>query len=68
MKAVAHGKSRWEEIKEHLERAEGRSISDSVLSRLLKALVDSSFLEKISEGRNIYYQIPDPMLESCFRG
>lgn len=68
MKAVASGKQRWEEIKEHLERVEGKSISDSVLSRLLKGLVDSSFLEKVSEGRNVYYRIPDPVLESCFKG
>ncbi len=67
MRAVAGGKRTWEEIKEHLERKEGKTISDSVLARLLKALVDSSFLEKVREGKNVYYRIPDPILEACFR-
>ncbi|WP_456444222.1 AAA family ATPase [Thermococcus sp.] len=67
MRAVAGGKRTWEEIKEHLERKEGKSIADSVLARLLKGLVDSSFLEKRIEGRNVYYVIPDPILEACFK-
>ncbi|CAD5244879.1 ATPase [Thermococcus camini] len=67
MRAIAGGKRTWEEIKEHLERKEGRSIADSVLARLLKGLVDSSFLEKRIEGRNVHYVIPDPILEACFK-
>lgn len=67
MRAVAGGKRTWEEIKEHLERREGKSMADSVLARLLKGLVDSSFLEKRIEGRNVYYRIPDPILEACFK-
>jgi len=67
MRAIAYGRRTWEEIKEHLERKEGKSVSDSVLARLLKALVDSSFLEKVKEGRNAYYHIPDPILEACFK-
>lgn len=67
MKAVANGKNTWETIKEHLEMMEGGSIADSVLARLLKALVDSSFLQKVREGRNVYYRIPDPVLEAGFR-
>ncbi len=67
MRAVAGGKRTWEEIKEHLERKEGKTTADSVLARLLKALVDSSFLEKVREGKNVYYRIPDPILEACFR-
>ncbi len=67
MRAIASGKRTWEEIKEHLERKEGKSIADSVLARLLKGLVDSSFLEKRIEGRNVYYVIPDPILEACFK-
>ncbi len=66
-RAVAGGKRTWEEIKEYLERKEGKTISDSVLARLLKALVDSSFLEKVREGRNVYYIIHDPILEACFK-
>ena len=66
MRAIASGKRTWEEIKEHMERKEGKTISDSVLARLLKALVDSSFLEKVREGRNVHYRIPDPILEACF--
>ena len=67
MRAVAGGKRTWEEIKGHLEKKEGKSIADSVLARLLKGLVDSSFLEKRIEGRNVYYVIPDPILEACFK-
>ncbi|WP_148267295.1 AAA family ATPase [Thermococcus cleftensis] len=67
MRAVASGRRTWEGIKEHLEMREGRSIADSVLARLLKALVDSSFLEKKREGRNVRYSIPDPILEECFK-
>ena len=67
MRAVAEGKRTWEEIKEHLERKEGKTIADSVLARLLNALVDSSFLEKVKDGRNVYYRIPDPILEACFK-
>ena len=67
MRAIAGGKRTWEEIKEHLERTEGKTIADSVLARLLKGLVDSSFLEKRIVGRNVYYVIPDPILEACFK-
>ena len=67
MRAVAGGKRTWEEIKGHLEKKEGKSIADSVLARLLKGLVDSSFLERRIEGRNVYYVIPDPILEACFK-
>ncbi|GAB6134584.1 AAA family ATPase [Thermococcus prieurii] len=67
MRAVASGRNTWEEIKEHLERKEGKSIADSVLARLLKALVDSSFLQKVKEGRNVHYKIPDPVLEAVFK-
>ncbi|KUH33449.1 ATPase [Thermococcus celericrescens] len=67
MRAIAGGKRTWEEIKEHLERKEGKSIADSVLARLLKGLVDSSFLEKRIERRNVYYMIPDPILEAAFK-
>ena len=67
MRAVAGGRNTWEGIKEHLERKEGKSIADSVLARLLKALVDSSFLQKVRDGRNIHYRIPDPVLEAVFK-
>ncbi|ASJ00774.1 AAA family ATPase [Thermococcus gorgonarius] len=67
MRAVASGKRTWDGIKEHLERKDGKTIADSVLARLLKGLVDSSFLEKRTEGRNVYYVIPDPILEACFK-
>jgi hypothetical protein len=67
MEAVANGKITWERIKDHLEEREGKTIADSVLSRLLKGLVNSSFLERVEEGRNVYYRIADPILEECFK-
>ncbi|AJC72141.1 ATPase [Thermococcus guaymasensis DSM 11113] len=67
MRAVANGKNTWEGIKEHLERKEGKSIADSVLARLLKALVDSSFLQKVRDGRNVRYRVSDPVLEAVFK-
>ena len=67
MRAIAGGKRTWEEIRGHLEKKEGKTIADSVLARLLKALVDSSFLEKRIEGRNVYYRIPDPIQKACFK-
>lgn len=33
----------------------------------MKALVDSSFLGKVGEERNVYYRIPDQVLEACFK-
>jgi len=46
MKAIANGKRTWSEIKRELEKHEGKTIADSVLSRILEALVKASFLEK----------------------
>ncbi len=58
LKAVAQGYSEWSKIKRYLEVEEGRKISDSIFSQLLRNLVDAGFLEKTSQG----YQIPDPIL------
>ncbi|MFA4640537.1 AAA family ATPase [Pyrococcus kukulkanii] len=63
MRAVALGNKRWSEIKEFLERREKKSISDSVVHRLLTNLVKSSFLEKV-KGE---YRIADPILEMVFK-
>ncbi|MFA4701978.1 AAA family ATPase [Pyrococcus kukulkanii] len=63
MRAVALGNKRWSEIKEFLERREKKSISDSVVHRLLTNLVKSSFLEKV-RGE---YRIADPILEMVFK-
>ncbi|AMM54380.1 AAA family ATPase [Pyrococcus kukulkanii] len=67
MKAIANGKRTWSEIKRELEKHEGKTIADSVLSRVLEALVKASFLEKIVDGRNIEYKISDPVLEYALK-
>ncbi|MFA4640982.1 hypothetical protein [Pyrococcus kukulkanii] len=65
MKAIASGKRAWSEIKRELEKHEGKTIADSVLSR--EALVKASFLEKIVDGRNIEYKISDPVLKYALK-
>ena len=62
-KAIAMDRKTWSEIKEYLESIEQRTIPDSSLSRAIRALLKSSFVEKIVEGRNVYYQITDPVLK-----
>jgi AAA+ ATPase superfamily predicted ATPase len=66
MAALAEGRRTWSELKNFLERREGRTLPDSTLSRILNALVKASFVEKVVEGRNVYYRIADPVLKSCF--
>ncbi len=65
--AVAKGKKVWRDIREYVEEAEGKSISSSVLARILNSLVKASFLRKKREGRNIWYEIEDPVLENALR-
>ncbi|MEM1526299.1 MAG: ATP-binding protein [Ignisphaera sp.] len=48
----------WSQIKRYLELKLGTKIYDSELSRLLKNLIDSSFIEK----KNSLYIISDPVL------
>lgn len=65
--AIARGRKRWNEIKEFLEDREGRRIQQATLARLLRTLEKSSYLEKIVDGRNVYYSILDPVLEYALR-
>ncbi len=62
-KAIAMGKKTWSEIKRHLESVEQRSIPDASLNRAIKTLIKASFVEKIVDGRNVYYQLTDPVLK-----
>lgn len=62
-KAIAYGENTWSTIKEFMEKREKRTIQDSTISRILNALLDSSFIEKIIEGRNIQYEIADPVVK-----
>lgn len=63
IKAIAYGENTWSTIKEFMEKQEKRSIQDSTISRILNALLDSSFVEKIIEGRNIHYEVADPVVK-----
>ncbi len=62
-KAIARGQDTWTSIKRHLEDVEKRTVPDMTLSRTLKALLKSSYVKKIVEGRNIRYVIADPTLK-----
>lgn len=62
-KAIARGAKTWSQIKEYLERREGRSIPEPTMARLLKALVRSSYVRKTVDGRNVFYEIADPTLK-----
>ncbi len=63
LKAVAEGYNEWSKIKRYLELEEGKKISDSIFTQLLRNLVDAGFLEKTSKG----YRIPDPVLAYAIR-
>ena len=62
-KAIATGKKTWGEIKRHLESVNQRSIPDPSLNRAIKTLIKASFVEKIVDGRNVYYHITDTVLK-----
>ena len=64
LKAVAEGFNEWSRIKRYLEILEGKRISDSIFTQLLRNLVDAGFLEKTSDGA---YRIPDPVLAYTIR-
>lgn len=66
-KAVASGRRVWSEIRDYVEEAEGRSIPSSVLARILNSLVKASFLSKKTEGKNVWYEIEDPVLENALK-
>lgn len=66
MQAISSNKKRWKEIKNYLEKKEKQTISDSVLSRILNNLKDATFIKKKEDGRNIYYEITDPVLRKCY--
>ncbi len=59
LKAVAQGFTEWSKIKKYLEVIEGKTISDSIFTQLLRNLINAGFLEKTSSGE---YRIPDPIL------
>lgn len=67
-KAIADGENTWSRIKRRLEDAERGEIADPVLHRALRALVKASYVERIVEGRNVYYKIADPVLAHALRG
>jgi len=66
-KAIALGENTWTKIKQFLEKREKRTIPDMSLSRILKTLQKSSYVDKRVEGRNVYYTITDPTLRYALR-
>jgi len=67
-RAIASGKKKWSDIKRALEDKEKRVIPDMTVSRLLNSLVKAAYVEKVVDGRNIYYKITDPVLEHALKG
>ncbi len=67
MESIAKNENKWKEIKTHLERLENQTISDSVLNRILTNLRKASFIKKVKNGRNIHYEITDPILKQCYQ-
>ncbi len=67
LEAIARGYNTWSKIKNYLEQVEKKSIPKSVLHNMLHNLIDNSLIEKIVEGRNIYYRIIDPVLQYTFK-
>ena len=61
--AAAAGGARWSDVKRLLQAEEGRPISDSEVTKLLRNLVDYGFLEKRGE----LYAVPDPVLRRALR-
>jgi predicted transcriptional regulator len=51
----------WRELKEALERAEGRSVPGKTVSTLLQKLVDAGFVRKEDDQ----YSLADPMLRKA---
>jgi len=49
------------------KKREKRTIPDMSLSRILKTLQKSSYVDKRVEGRNVYYTITDPTLRYALR-
>ncbi len=66
LEAIARGHNTWSKIKNYLEQVEKKSIPKSVLHNMLHNLIDNSLIEKIVEGRNVYYRIVDPVLQYTF--
>ena len=60
---AAAGGARWSDVKRLLQAEEGRPISDSEVTKLLRNLVDYGFLEKRGE----LYAVPDPVLRRSLR-
>ncbi|MCH1772160.1 MULTISPECIES: ATP-binding protein [Metallosphaera] len=59
MRCVATlGKARWKNIKDYVMASSGKRVSNTVLSRDLKVLIKTGFLEKDNEG----YRLTDPIV------
>ena len=56
-------KSSWSEIKKYIEVNEGNNIPNSVLNKMLKNLMDYSFIIKTDEG----YELIDSMMKYAFK-
>ena len=58
-----HG-ARWSDVKRYLQAAEGRRITDSEVTKIIRNLINYGFLEK----RDDVYVVPDPALRRALEG
>jgi len=63
LRRIADNPASWSEIKRYLESIEGRVISKSNLTLLLRNLVNAGFISKNNENK---YYIVDPILRYAF--
>ncbi len=61
-RAIAKGENTWTRIKAYVEAREKATIQDTPLNRAINALLKASYIEKIVDGRNIHYELADPVL------
>ncbi len=67
LKAIASGYRTWSQVREYVSRELGASLPKSVLHNILHNLLEMTLIEKIVEGRNVWYRIADPILEHALR-
>ncbi len=63
LEAIAHGFNTWSDIERYVSQKLGSTIPKSALHNILVNLIEMSVIEKIVEGRNVWYKIADPILE-----
>ena len=67
LEAIAKGFNTWSKIESYVSQKLGSTLPRSVLHNILRNLLEMSLIEKIVEGRNVWYRVTDPVLEHGLR-